>query len=452
MFAEKQIPINCAIALIYIGWLLTTPYNSPTMSFLADIRFERIIAGILLIGVLFTGNLSKIFSIGVASVLCLFLFMTVSYSLSDYYFVPSAITWREDYWKLILFYLLLTCSILKLDDLRFLVKGMVIIVLFYQVLSWRDFLSGGGYVYQQGIKRMVGIWSGGGLGAANAWASLNLFSIPFSVATFKESKRPWEPVLYGFAISLSVLSILSSGTRGALICLIGYVLLFFGSNLFKPKYLILGTLVIAVTISVLPEKLRYRYWNQVFLFSEESGETDKSSDEVAKQSLEGRTEGFWDGISLANKYPLLGSGPGSSAYARLDLNDSKLTKEPLQLHNLYGQVLGELGYIGGGIWIGAIWINILIMNSIAGRRNQNFSRNCPNDQHQRKIYLSSLNGGFCVMLIYGLASHNLYDERWIILLAFSSVLPQLLNDNSPDRELENEELVGPFRNKRTLAT
>ena len=73
---------------------------------------------------------------------------------------------------------------------------------------------------------------------------------------------------------------------------------------------------------------------------------------------------------MALRKPLLGYGPGSSSIARGDVRTNGFNieriedKQSLQLHNLFGQVIGELGLVGGIIFFFIIYNYLKELNSI----------------------------------------------------------------------------------------
>jgi O-antigen ligase len=70
---------------------------------------------------------------------------------------------------------------------------------------------------------------------------------------------------------------------------------------------------------------------------------DDSINPVATRSAEGRIEGFRRGLKLFELSPIWGVGAGCSALA---VDQLLHLENPGQLHNLYGQLLSELGVLG----------------------------------------------------------------------------------------------------------
>ncbi|MBD3315029.1 MAG: hypothetical protein GF344_04525 [Chitinivibrionales bacterium] len=88
--------------------------------------------------------------------------------------------WLATYRKFFVFYLLALCTIRTVGDVLRVALGFAVNLLLYQSHTLLDFLRGCCYVYQQGMKRNIGIWSSRGIGAANGFGSVSLFGIPFA--------------------------------------------------------------------------------------------------------------------------------------------------------------------------------------------------------------------------------------------------------------------------------
>lgn len=375
------------------------------------IRFERILAGVLAIY-----SLTKIgtrwrdpkpFRLFT----CFFGIAFLSALLSPYSDSTGAQYWIENYWKLWLLFIFIVLSLRTKEDVYLVMLGISAITLGYQLLSWRDFLAGGSYVYQQGIKRMVGAWSGGGLGAANGFAFTALFALPFCYCWFLRDRTPRRRAIMIGAAAVSIASIIFSGTRGAI--LVGMAVAFGSILIYSPKrlrYLTLACMAAVACYLAAPEDIRNRYTSQLLPFASGDDNEDKS-EEVASRSAEGRIEGLVDGYLLFLERPLFGWGPGTSAIARLELDKENVRETELQLHSLYGQVLAETGLCGTVLFA---WLNWYLIAALVRtmRDSTGMSRSLA-------IILLTV---FAINLLYGFVSHTLFRDYWIFLFGLSTVL------------------------------
>jgi len=341
----------------------------------------------------------------------------ISYIFSPYENYTYSKYWFENYWKLLVVYFLIVFAIKEKDELKLFMKGFVIISFVYQGLSWIDFLQGGSYVWQQGMKRMIGIWSDVTYGSANAFAVKTLVSVPFGLFCFSAGKTKLEKVLMIAFLVLSFLSILYSGTRGALLGFFFAIAIYLCFH--KKMKLLLTVISLAIPFGYffMPDSLRHRYLDLMYVKDRESLSLE---DRMALLSAESRKEGFWDGLALAKKRPILGYGPSASAIARgKELYGITDTGEGfLELHNLYGQVLGETGFIGAGLFV------ILI---VAFYRQIRKSKKNGEMQFQTNIciFLQTFLG---LLLFYGLFSHHLFRYYWIILFGLHGILAKARTD------------------------
>jgi O-antigen ligase len=111
--------------------------------------------------------------------------------------------------------------------------------------------------------------------------------------------------------------------------------------------------------------------------------------------------------------PLLGSGPGVFGLAR---------GYDLQAHQLYGQVLGELGTLGAvafGMVVLCFFANYLAMRRIC-RQEPDLLVTLPT----RVIQAVTI--AVILLLLLGLAGHNLYRYTWLWFGAFQAIALQCL--------------------------
>jgi O-antigen ligase len=316
----------------------------------------------------------------------------------------------------------------------------VLILFTYQAYSWLDFLRGGNYVYQQGIKRIVGIWTKG-LGAPNYFGMISMLSLPFAYFWYKLTENKKIKLLIICHFGLSLLSIIFSGTRGALLGAIFFVILNM-RNFKRIIYIsVILTVVISLTYVILPEKLKYRYFGMVMPDQYAEQVVDANTEEESRMSAYSRLEGLFDGWKLALLKPMTGFGPGSSARARYLVNPSLkfIYEDYLQLHNLYGQILAESGIVGM-----IIFLSIIFLYFIQLRR---FKDEVDEYPFLRQFILLMQNF-MMLMLFYGMVSHTLYRFLWFIAFAMHGALISItrfnkdkLEDFALELNEESEELV-----------
>jgi len=419
------------LLLAYVWWFVATP--DVRFPELGDIRFERILVALIVVAIMLNRAAPR--PVAALSVLLVtfYLWMMVAFQLSPYKSGNEPQWWVDNYWKLMLLYFFILYGIRNLHDLAAVLCGIAGVSLFYQFHSWIDFLRGGSYVWQQGIARMVGVWSGGGIGAANNYGFLGMFTIPFVAFWLDIAKRPRTRTILFAALAMCFASVFSSGTRGALIVagMLGFI---YGWRYVGIKGIAIAAGLLLVVISFLPEGLRHRYVDQLIMTNtQQAFETQEEA--IAAESAKGRIQGFKDGWNLALRRPVTGYGPGASPSAKKELPNyvipmSERDEEGLttQLHNLYGQVLSETGFVGGGIFL------VIVLTYVGQLRGLDVSDKDPSREMEiiraarRALLLIML-----ALLVYGMATHNLYRYIWLIIFACQAALVLLARRWEIDR-------------------
>jgi hypothetical protein len=409
--SSTSIRLLVVLLLMYVWWYFATPYTR--FSELSDIRFERILVAMIGLGIVISGALASRPSPFNFLIPLIFGWMYLSFLLSPYSDIDAALYWQSEYWKVVVLYFFISFGLRDKRDLYHFLIGVAIISLTYQLHSWMDFLRGGSYVYQQGIKRMVGVWSGGGIGSANAWGMLALFTLPFAMFGLRSSpSRSIRLAMIGL-IAMSAASIVFSGTRGAMVGMVVLMFAYGGLRVLRPKYLLPAVAILAIGFAVMPQEYRHRYSS---IFFDEETDVQTRDDVIASGSAHSRIEGLVDGFNMAMLRPLSGMGPGASPLARLEVRDDAPLEEGgfLQLHNLYGQVMAELGFVGLLIFLTMIVVYFQQLQKIridddAGSAEW---------RHFKQVMVMAM----FVMLLYGMFTHSLYRFHWMLLFACHNVL------------------------------
>lgn len=414
------------LILVYLWILVADPQQR--FPIIGDLRVEKILIILSWVSLFLTGKFNFKFNALSFLVVFFFFWLLLSYSLSSYQDYPLAQHWIDNYWKFIVLYFLILFAINDLKDIYVLLTGFVVIIFLYQAHSWFDFLMGGSYVYQQGIKRIIGVWSFG-IGAANYYGMITMISLPFAYFWFKTADKKVTKRLLILYFLMTFASVVYSGTRGALISVLFFI--FLNMRSFK-QIAILGIVLVSVvliTYYALPDYLQYRYFS---LLVEKDYHVDISEDseEIAKGSAEGRLQGLVDGWKVALQHPLIGVGPGASAIARKHVNAKLLynSESDFQLHNLYGQIFSESGFVGTLIFLSIIivfFVQLRYIKYLCDKKTEYYH------------YKVALQNFMLIMLFYGMASHTLYRYYWFVLFAAHGAFISIVS-NLKSQETENQ--------------
>jgi len=351
--------------------------------------------------------------------------MLVSYALSPYQDFFHCQHWLENYWKLLVFYFLILFSINDTKDIFYLFAGFVLILFLYQTHSWYDFLHGGSYVYQAGMKRMVGVWTSE-IGAANYYGMITLLSLPFALFWYQVSDKKNLKVFLICYFIMSFCSILYSGTRGAMLGFLFFVFINIRSLKHFTITAIVLTLLTAITVLALPDYLKDRYVALMPFIPKQAPALADPVIEEHRKSAESRLKGLIDGWELAKERPIFGQGPGSSPLARKKVNEELRynSEYDYQMHNLYGQLLAETGFLGTILFF---WIIITYFYQF------NDIRSIEERSPKMYNYKLALQNSMFLMLFYGIASHTLYRYYWFLLFACHGAFLDILSKNSKEK-------------------
>ena len=294
----------------------------------------------------------------------------------------------ENWFKILVFYVLLVSSVQDEKGLRRLAAGFLMVMGVYMMHSLREFV-GGHYTFRMGIVRMIGVDSS--LGDPNSFGASIVFALPFARAFWQSCRSRWvRPALSGY-LMLSVGCILLTGSRSSLLGLIvwgTFVILRSRQRWWGISAAMIGA---PLLFTALPESLQTRFETIV---------NPEVGPENARVSGDGRLEGLTKGFELIGQYPATGVGPGSWRPA---------TGSKLESHNLYGQVAGEMGLPGVlafGAILGCFWLNLHWMRK-ASRRD-------PAGPQAFEHHLAAAVGMAVFLLLFeGNFGHNLFRHNWL---------------------------------------
>jgi O-antigen ligase len=345
------------------------------------------------------------------------LMILVTWTASPYASTLGCMEVVENYFKVAFFYVLVVTTVRTERDLRTIVLLYLVAVGLYMSHSLLEYMNGR-YEYRMGIRRMVGVDIT--YRDPNAFSSGLLFALPLTIPFWLERpRRVPRYILLGFT-GMACLCILLTGSRAAFLgtLLLGVVaIMMFARRKLQALVLVgvAGVLFFGALAIALPDQLQTRYLTII----------DPSyGPKNAQESAEGRTEGFKAGVELFQKSPLVGQGPGSFLLA------SKLGMQP---HNLYGQVMAEMG-MAGIIALGGLCL-CFVLNWVETRRLQAHLRaltprwndpvvdvrptwETPSTAYQvsRAVMITLM-----MLLLLGLGGHNLYRFHWQWFAAFQAI-------------------------------
>ena len=340
--------------------------------------------------------------------------------------------WTEDsfnhvykYLTLVIFFVVLVTSINDEKGLRQLVDCLLLIFMLYMLHSLWEFKNGK-LVHRMGIDRLIGVDAT--MGDPNAFGSNLLYVLALVPASWVGNRsKCWRGFLILYTCT-TIGCIGLTGSRGSFVALVFATVLTIARSRHRWVFALLALIACPIFWAALPPSLQNRFET---IIHPEVGPAN------AQVSAEGRLEGLRMGAQLWSEYPLTGCGPGAWKVS---------TGSKLESHNLYGQVIGETGFLGScalGIVIFLFFWNYLEIRIIVRARPVK-----PPD------YLSHLADCLAIatllLLLNGVFSHNLFRYTWLwyggflIITRHCALTRKLATAVSPPVRIGSYQTV-PFR-------
>jgi O-antigen ligase len=323
----------------------------------------------------------------------------------------------EDYFKVGVFFVLLITTVRDERQLRTIITAFLVITALYMLHSLREYMCGR-HVYRMGTHRMIGVDAT--YEDPNTFAATIIFSLPMLLPFWtKDASRRAKWLVLGY-LALTVTCIMLTGSRAGFIGLafLGVVSVLFIS---RRRFRLLPCLVIAAPLIwvALPEDRQNRYLTII----------DPSHGPASAQvSARSRWEFTKMAVQIWQDNLLLGVGPGTFREA---------SGTAMQTHNLYGQLLVEMGTLGALAFLG-----ILAAFYANHKEMQRTCRGSPELQQGFSFQVSrAVTISVLLLLFMGMAGHNLYRYTWMWFGAFQAMALYCIAARAHGLAYSKEELL-----------
>jgi O-antigen ligase len=327
--------------------------------------------------------------------------LLMSWVVSPYMEQPLCAGTVEDFFKVIVFYFLVLTTVRDERSLKLLITLFLGAVGLYMAHSFWEFL-GGRYEYRMGIRRMNGVDKS--FGDPNAFASSLLYTVPLALSLWMTKPgKIMRLFLAGFLLGVCMCIALTGSRTGFVgLCFCGFLFLLISVRR-KGLVLILsgigGVTVLGIATVALPAELQNRYLTIL-----DSSYGPKNADE----SADSRFNFFLEGCKAWTSSPAIGHGPRSFDF---------ITGHKMGSHNLYGQVLCEMGALGALALVA--FVICFVLNWLEVRR---YYQDRPDQPRDFVFYLSrNLAVILVLLLLVGWAGHSLYRYNWRWFAAFQAI-------------------------------
>jgi hypothetical protein len=299
----------------------------------------------------------------------------------------------DRYFKMLVFYLMVVTAVRDEHSLKKLVLGFLVVMFLYQSHSLWEYLHGR-YTFRMGIPRLMGIDLT--LGDPNTFGASIVYALPFVHPLWiAQPSRPIRTFLAGY-VALSVLCIGLTGSRSSFLGLIIWALVTVFRSPYRWRALPVLVVLAPVLFLMLPGDLQNRFETIV---------NPTAGPANAQRSAEGRLVGLMTGLEIFGRFPLTGCGPGAWKQG---------ANSRFESHNLYGQILGEMGCVGA-----VAFATILFFSWWNIRKIRLIRRSHPEWATDFSFELSRGVGLAILLLLFeGNLGHNLFRHNWLWFGAF----------------------------------
>jgi hypothetical protein len=339
-------------------------------------------------------------------------FLLMSWVFSPYMGETICTGTVEDFFKVIVFYVLVVTTVRDERGLKLLIALFLAAVGLYMAHSFWEYLCGR-YEYRMGIRRMIAVDTT--FGDPNAFASSLLYSVPLALALWMSKPgKLMRQLLACYLLGVS-LCIALTGSRTGFLGLGCCALLFLVVSVRRKVLVVLlggfgGILALGIATVALPAELQNRY---LTILDPSYGPKN------AAESAESRVNFFLEGLRFWQDSPVIGHGPRSFDF---------LSGHKMGTHNLYGQALCEMGALGALAL--AAFVICFVLNWLEVRR---YYRDLPEQSRDFLYYLSrNLAIVLVLLLLVGWAGHSLYRYNWRWFAAFQAIAVHCIRKRQAD--------------------
>ncbi len=319
--------------------------------------------------------------------------LTVCWLASPFRELERCSTAFESFCKVALFYVLVVTSVRDEKSLRRLLSLFLAAVGVYMVHSLFEYINGR-FEYRQSIVRMVGVDVT--YADPNAFASTVLLSLPLTLPFWNQTRSLSGRLLLGTYTAVACACIIMTGSRTGFVGLGVFGLCCLLLSRSRSKMVVFLGVATVLLVAFMPGFLQDRF---LTLVDSSRGPAN------AQESAEGRIGGFLEGFRLWDENPVLGVGPGAFLYA---------TGQGYNSHNVYGQVVSEMGVVGVVTFLAFLFC--FYLNWRETRRHY---------RHRKPDFLYHVSRAVALnvvlLLLMGWAGHNLYRYNWLWFAAFQAI-------------------------------
>jgi hypothetical protein len=422
----RIVTVICAVALLLFGlrrpvyaviayMILVYCKLSSYYPFFAQIHAESLFAVLILLRIAATGDLFSKLSVKNNSINKYIYLLIACVALS------FSVAWDRQYsWdhavyhfiKTIVLYVMIIGAIENRQDLKIFVWSFVLMFSFLAYEPTYYYLTG-----TSGSQQMYGtnyIAETGILSGHVALANNVNQMLPITLFLYFGSQNKWLRSVAIISFLIFLVALVGSGSRGGIVGMLvwGSLIVYFAEP--RARKTIIALLLVVV------------------FFTGAGSMVMRTASRIDADSTKGRLIGLTHGIGMLRKGNVVGVGPGCYLIAR-----QKYFSYRMESHNIYGQIIGDLGIPG-------IIVTFLLMREIF-RILKSCKLEALKFGDQEKFFYFLLLGvqiSLITRLVVSMASHGLYYFYWYVMAAIVVVSQRLIHTEAlPDKSGLNRKII-----------
>jgi hypothetical protein len=407
-------PVYAAVGYMVLVYCKVSFYYP----FMGVIKAELVFAVIVLMRIVATGNLKYYLAQDSTSISKYLFFLTLCIALSFSIAWDYKYSWDHavyHYIKTIILFLMIVGSINDKKDIKIFMSSFFLMYLYLAYEPMYNFISGvGGSVQIYGTNYIadVGILSGH-VALANNMNQM----LPLAWYFYWANENKYLKSIAGISFLVFILALIGSGSRGGIIGMgvWGLLIVLFSKN--RLKMFMLMSVIAGV------------------LLITQSSHIENTASRIDSSATQSRLSGLSHGIGIVLKGHVIGVGPGCYLFAR-----GRYFSYTMEAHNIYGEILGDLGIPGAIVTFLLIFHLFKAMNKII--KNHEYI------EKDKFIYylMLGITVSLITRLVISLGSHGLYFFYWYVISALVIVTVKLVENEDIETNEDSKNKKVKFNN------
>jgi O-antigen ligase len=280
-------------------------------------------------------------------------------------------------------------------------------------------LQGKGFQYNNHMMRLYGVT--GFFAHPNQLGGITAANLPFFYYMFFYSRSILKKTLFAALIIIAIYVVMLTQSRTAFVGVLAFFFFTWIMSKHKAAMISIILLSLVITYPLIPEQTKERFSTLGKTTEIIAADDSKYAGDFDIGSMNSRWILFKRTITIFSEHPIMGIGMDCySSMAGRRWGSWSMT------HNLYTQVLAELGLIGFFLFLyflSRIYMNIKISKSILTSKD---------DSSILFFIIKSLYMFLLIRFVIGLFGHDLYRNWWWVAAGLSVVVLRSLKKKYPD--------------------